>query len=295
MRPARPHGASFGWLPFMRWCSEQGIAPAAVDTATLDAFMTDREETSLELACRQAAPGHRRELEQVRRRGAGLAAGRKLDLVPARVPWTLEVAPLHARLPPGRRCLPRAAGRYRSARRGWAGQAAAAGDPEVAPVPDPHGGLFAGRRRRAGRGDPSLEDVVRPEPFRRLIRNLVARYGGKTANIYGLATALKSIARHHCKLDDDELDALRKHLPQGAGQTAWPDPEESRPAAAVHRSRHQGPAVAAAAAADARGVAGEGAGSPGRHDGADGRSTRDRPDGAATGGQSGLARDRSEP
>ena len=55
----------------------------------------------------------------------------------------------------------------------------------------------------------SLEDVVRPEPFRRLIRNLVARYGGKTANIYGLATALKSIARHHCKLDDDEVDALR--------------------------------------------------------------------------------------
>ena len=170
--------------------------------------MTDREETSLELDAaklrRAVASNWNKCVDEV----PGWPK-RKLDMVPARVPWTLE----WHRFTPAfchdvDACLERLAGV----------------DPLDEDGPDKPLRPVTLKWRRfqirmaasslVAAGVPveaiqSLEDVVRPEPFRRLIRNLVARYGGKTANIYGLATALKSIARHHCKLDDDEVDALR--------------------------------------------------------------------------------------
>ena len=53
---------------FMRWCSEQGIAPAAVDTATLQAFMTDLDETSPEPVPPRLRPDHLNDLGQGRGR-----------------------------------------------------------------------------------------------------------------------------------------------------------------------------------------------------------------------------------
>ena len=74
---------------FMRWCSEQGIAPAAVDTGTLQAFMNDLEETSLE-----PLPARLRSsivLSWNRSADAVPAwPSTRLELVPARVPWTLK-------------------------------------------------------------------------------------------------------------------------------------------------------------------------------------------------------------
>ena len=170
---------------FMRWCSEQGIVPAAVDTGTLQAFMTDLEETSLEPVPTRL----RSAIVRSWNRSADAVPAwprTRLELVPARVPWTLK---WHRFTPAFRQdvdaCLERLAGTdpldedgpdkpLRPATLKWrrfqirmaASSLVAAGVPVEAIA--------------------SLEDVVRPEPFRRLIRNLVARYGGKTANIYGL-------------------------------------------------------------------------------------------------------------
>ena len=194
---------------FMRWASEHSIAPAAVDMATLDAFMVDKEQTSLELSAaklrRSIASSWNTCLEEV-----ASWPKTKLDLAPARTPWTLD----WSRFTPEfcrdvDMCIERLAGT----------------DPLDEDGPDKPLRPSTLKWRRfqirmaasslvaagvAVEEIKSLADLVRPERFRMLLRNLLARYGKKTGNIYGLATALKSIARHHCKLDDDEMDSLRR-------------------------------------------------------------------------------------
>ena len=163
---------------FMRWCSEQGIAPAAVDTATLQAFMTDLEETSLE-----PVPARlRRSIVLSWNKSVDAVPAwpsTRLELVPARVPWTLK---WHRFTPVFRQdvdaCLERLAGVDLLDEDGP--------DKPLRPV------TLKWRRFQirmaasslVAAGVPveeidSLEDVVRPEPFRMVIENLRARYGGK--------------------------------------------------------------------------------------------------------------------
>ncbi|WP_191059405.1 site-specific integrase [Geminicoccus harenae] len=193
---------------FMRWCDRHGIMPADVSTSTLDAFMDELDRTTLNLApakLRRAVAGNWNKcVDQV----AGWPRT-MLDMVPARVPWTVPWDAFHLEL---RRdveaCLARLGGEDLLDEEGP--------DKPLRPI------TLKWRRFQlrmaasvlVGAGVAvteirSIADLVRPDRYRMVISGLLQRYGGKTAHIYGLATALKTIARHHCKLPDPDLDLLR--------------------------------------------------------------------------------------
>jgi integrase len=195
-------------MRFARWCSGRGIAPEEVDLATLDAFMADLERTTLGLK----SAALRRQTAMSWNKCVGQAPSwpqHMLEVRPAREPWT---RPWEAFLPEFRRdvdlCLDRLAGAdpldedgldrpLRPATLKWRRFQirAAASSLVAAGVPPEEIG--------------SLADLLRPERFKLLIRNLLQRYGKKTGFIYGLATAMKTIARCHCRFEGQELDALR--------------------------------------------------------------------------------------
>src|SRR5689334_18998085 len=55
-----------------------------------------------------------------------------------------------------------------------------------------------------------LADLVQPEPFRAVLRQLLERYGRPTPGLHHLGVALKAVAQHHAKLPQKEMDQLRK-------------------------------------------------------------------------------------
>ena len=56
----------------------------------------------------------------------------------------------------------------------------------------------------------SLEDLARPGRFKAILRHQLERHGGPKEALYGLASTLRAIARHHATLPAAELDELHR-------------------------------------------------------------------------------------
>ena len=193
---------------FMRWCSHHGITPSEVSMVTLDRFLDelDRKELALSPAKlrRAVASNWNICVEQVPNWPKSV-----LEMIPARVAWTLPWEAFTFEFQQDvEACMTRLGGADLLDEDGP--------DKPLRPI------TLNWRRFQArmaasalvGAGVAvteikSIADVVTPVRFRMVLNALLQRYGGKTAHIYGLATALKSIARHHCKLGDSEIEVLR--------------------------------------------------------------------------------------
>ena len=122
----------------------------------------------------------------------------------------------------------------------------------------------------------------RPNRFKRIVRWLLGHYGKPTTGLYGLATVLKSIARHYVKLPEEEIAGLRaiclRIAVKQSGLTKknrdrlrpFDDPQSSRSPDHVARSF------------DAAGPARPTTVVPGSHGGPDRRGHRDPADGTDT-------------
>ena len=205
---------------FSRSCSHRGIAPMAVTTSTLETFIDEVDRTSLD----RSPVKLRRVISWNWNKCVDEVATwprLKLDMVPARVPWTL---PWSAFTPEFRcdvdKCLARLAGVD------LAEEDELDEDRELdedGPDKPLRPGTLKWRRFQLRMAASALvatgvavteikniADVVKPGPYRQVINNLKARYGGKTAHLYGLATALKTIAKYHCKVTEAELKVLSR-------------------------------------------------------------------------------------
>ena len=206
---------------FSRSCSHRGIAPMAVTTSTLETFIDEVDRTSLDLSPvklrRVISWNWNKCVDEV-----ATWPRLKLDMVPARVPWTL---PWSAFTPEFRRDVDKCLARL-------AGMDLPEEDEldedkdeldEDGPDKPLRPGTLKWRRFQLRMAASALvatgvavteikniADVVKPGPYRQVIKNLKARYGGKTAHLYGLATALKTIAKYHCKVTEAELKVLSR-------------------------------------------------------------------------------------
>ena len=182
---------------FMRWCSEEGVPPAAADASALDRFIAELDVSSLAIdpqslrrqtitAWAQCA----RTVPDWPAQALGAPVPRAWAIPWAELPVTLRADTeawisrlaghdLLAEEGPARPLRPATLRHHREQVRLAASAMVRSGTPmaEIA----------------------SLADVTSAEAVRKSARYLIDRYGGPTRTIYCLAICLKAIARHHVK------------------------------------------------------------------------------------------------
>jgi integrase len=198
-----------GLLGFMRWCSGQGIAPAAVDDATLAAYVAQRDRQDLKV-----------DLPQVRRQVAGAWntcvdavpdwPRQRLNHVPARPRWTL---PWSAFRPEFLEDVDR-----------WAERLGGADlfdedapDKPLRPISIKQSRycvqMAASTLVASGvplDGIRALRDLATPERMAAVLHRLRDRYGHQSATPYRVAVTLTAAAEYYIKVDDEQVGRLRR-------------------------------------------------------------------------------------
>ena len=194
---------------FIRWCSLHGILPSGIDDATLETFVAHRDKRDLKLNVaklrRQIARAWDQCVEAVPE-----WPQRPLSYVPARKRWTAPWSDFH---PDFRQDADR-----------WAARIAVvdlldeeAPDRALKPISIKQSrfcvqmaattllssGVLVGELR-------SLGDLVPPERVALVLNGLRPRYGRESATPCRVATTLKAVAEHYCKLGEKEVDRLRR-------------------------------------------------------------------------------------